>query len=86
MFQQLMTILKGDERPRPGPADLREAVAVLLLEAAHRDDTFSSEERDAVTRLLMSRFHLSAAECGQLIAAGERTNAAMVQLHPIQAQ
>ena len=77
-----MTILKGDARPRSGPVDLREAVAVLLLEAAHRDDTFSPEERAVVTRILMSRFHLSEAECGELIATTEKTNADMTQLHP----
>jgi uncharacterized tellurite resistance protein B-like protein len=57
-------------------------VAVLLLEAAHRDDSFSPEEREAVTRLLRSRFHLSESECGALIAATEKTNADMTQLHP----
>ena len=80
-----MTILKGEEPSKAGPADLREAVAVLLLEAAHRDDNFSPDEREAVTRLLMSRFHLSETECGQLIAAGEKTNAAMASFIPIQA-
>jgi uncharacterized tellurite resistance protein B-like protein len=82
LFQQLMTILKGEAPPKSGPADLREAVAVLLLEAAHRDQSFSPEERAAVTRLLMSRFQLSEGECRDLIAAGEKTNADMTQLHP----
>ena len=82
MFQQLLTILMGETPAKSGPADLREAVAVLLLEAAHRDDTFSPEERVAVTRLLTTRFQLSEAECRALIDAGEKTNAAMVQLHP----
>ena len=77
-----MTILKGEAPPKAGPANLREAVAVLLLEAAHRDQTFSPEERTVVTQLLTSRFQLSEAECRELIAAGEKTNADMTQLHP----
>ena len=82
MFSQLLTILKGEASPRTGPADLREAVAVLLLEAAHRDENFSPEERAMVAHLLMSRFQLSQAECRDLIAATEKANADIVQLHP----
>ena len=82
LFQQLLTILKGEAPPKTGPADLREAVAVLLLEAAHRDETFSPEERVVVVQLLRSRFHLSEAECHDLIAATEKANADIVQLHP----
>ena len=52
MFQQLMTILKGEAPARTGPAGLSEAVAVLLLEAAHRDDQFSAEERVVIARIL----------------------------------
>jgi len=76
-----MRILKG-EAPKTGPADLREAVAVLLLEAAHRDDHFSAEERAAIARILPSRFPLSEEECASLIAHAEKTSADMVQLHP----
>jgi uncharacterized tellurite resistance protein B-like protein len=76
-----MTILMG-EAPKAGPADLREAVAVLLLEAAHRDDDFSPEERATITRILSARFPLSREECLGLIAQAEKTNADMVQLHP----
>ena len=82
MLQHLLTILKGEAPPKSGPPDLREAVAVLLLEAAHRDDSFSPEERAVVVRLLQSRFHLSEAECHELVAATERANADIVQLHP----
>lgn len=77
-----MTILKGEAPARTGPAGLSEAVAVLLLEAAHRDDQFSAEERVVIARILSSRFSLSEAECAQLIAHTEKTNAQMVQLHP----
>jgi uncharacterized tellurite resistance protein B-like protein len=82
VFQQLMAILKGQEPLKTGPADLREAVAVLLLEAAHRDDSFSPEERAVMVKLLRSRFHLSEAESHELIAATEKANADIVQLHP----
>jgi uncharacterized tellurite resistance protein B-like protein len=82
LLQHLLTLLKAEEPPRTGPADLREAVAVLLLEAAHRDDSFSPEERAVVRRLLMSRFDLSEDECAELMAASEKANAAIVQIHP----
>ena len=77
-----MTILKGEAPANSGPTDLREAVAVLLLEAAHRDHDFSAPERAAIARILSSRFPLTDAECAKLIAHTEKTSAEMVQLHP----
>lgn len=81
MFHQLMNFLKSAEPARKAP-DLRTAVAILLLEAAHRDDTFTSEERAVIERLLMAKFALSKEECAQLLASCEETIARMVQLHP----
>jgi uncharacterized tellurite resistance protein B-like protein len=76
-----MNFLKSPS-PESKQPDLRTAVAVLLLEAAHRDDEFAPEECAAIERLLMAKFSLSKEECSQLLAACEETTAQMVQLHP----
>ena len=80
MFSQLMNFLKAPETAKP--ADLKIAVAVLLLEAAYRDDSFSSEERAVIARLLRDRFGLSQEEASQLMAATESKVRQMVQLQP----
>lgn len=80
VFKQLMNFLKAPEAKRPG--DLRVAVAMLLIEAAHRDDTFDAAERAVIARLLTEKFALSAEECAQLLASAEAAIAGMVQLHP----
>lgn len=80
MFAKLANFLKAPETK--GPPDLKVAVAVLLLEAAHRDDTFSDEERIAIARLLREKFDLGKEEAAQLMAATEAHMREMVQLHP----
>lgn len=82
MFQQLMNFLKGSDPAEQRAGDLRLAVAVLLVEAAHRDEQFGPEERAVIERLLTEKFALSKDECDQLISSGEATTARMVQLHP----
>lgn len=81
MFRQLMTLLQ-DPAPQAKAPDMRTAVAILLLEAAHRDDRFGPEERAVIERLLRQKFALSQEECAQLLASCEALNASMVQLHP----
>ena len=80
MFHQLMNLIKAPETSRP--ADLRTAVAILLVEAAHRDDHFDPVERQAIARLLTDKFGLSKEECTQLLAASEAKVSHMVQLQP----
>jgi uncharacterized tellurite resistance protein B-like protein len=82
LFQQLMNFLKGSDPAEQRAGDLRLAVAVLLVEAAHRDEQFGPEERAVIERLLTEKFALSKDECDQLISSGEATTARMVQLHP----
>jgi uncharacterized tellurite resistance protein B-like protein len=81
MFRQILDFLAAPAPP-PKPPDLKVAVAVLLVEAAHRDDSFGPEERAAITRLLSGRFSLSEGECEDLLAVAEKTNAETTQLHP----
>jgi len=80
MFQQLLRNFTAPE-PRP-PADLRLAVAVLLIEAAYRDAVFQPEERAVIARLLRQKFALSEDEAATLMHAAEETCRNSVQLHP----
>jgi uncharacterized tellurite resistance protein B-like protein len=82
VFQQLLTFLKGSESAGTPKYDLQMAVAILLLEAAHRDDRFDPEEHAVIERLLTERFALSQQECRELMAACEVKQAGMVQLYP----
>jgi uncharacterized tellurite resistance protein B-like protein len=79
MFGQILSLLKS---PAPAPPDMHTAVAVLLIEAALRDDTFSPPERAVIARLLAARFSLSAQECAELMAAAETASGNATQLHP----
>jgi uncharacterized tellurite resistance protein B-like protein len=81
MLQQILDFLSAGEPPRT-PPDRKLAVAVLLVEAAHRDDTFSSDERAVIGRLLADKFGLTPQERDRLLASAEDVNAAMTQLHP----
>jgi uncharacterized tellurite resistance protein B-like protein len=82
VFDQLMALFKNPV-PEAAPLDdMHMAVAVLLLEAAHRDDHFSQEERTTIERLLSEKFALSAPQCAQLMAASEAMSERAVQLHP----
>lgn len=71
--------MKGPPAAAP---DLKTAVAVLLLEAAFRDDHFDAQERAAIGRLLEGRFELSSAEAEALLAETQTKQRQMVQLHP----
>ncbi len=81
MFRHLKDFLKSHDS-QTAPPDLRVAVGVLLLEAAHRDDHFTADERGVIVRLLTAKFALSPEECAQLLATCEATVARLVQLHP----
>jgi uncharacterized tellurite resistance protein B-like protein len=75
-----MNFLKAPETGRP--AGIKVSVAVLLLEAAFRDDTFTGDERAVIARLLRERFGLTKEEASQLLAQAESKVRQMVQLHP----
>lgn len=81
MFRQLMNLLAVPTPERP-PPDLRVAVAMLLIEAARRDDVFGPEERKVIAQLLTRKFGLSGEECADLLRSAEVANESVVQLHP----
>lgn len=80
LFRTLLRTLTAPE-PKP-PTDLRLAVAVLLIEAAYRDDFFQPEERDVIFRLLQQKFALTTDETSALLHAAEEACRRSVQLHP----
>ncbi len=81
MFAQLARLLQAPQPQRQLPST-REAVAILLVEAARMDDTFGPDERAMIAHLLAQKFALSAEECGKLLADSEALSARMTQLHP----
>jgi uncharacterized tellurite resistance protein B-like protein len=82
MFDQILKLLTSPE-PKSGERDdLQIAVAVLLVEAARRDDTFDSVERAAIERLLSEKFALSAEATRHLLTQAEATADRTSQLHP----
>jgi uncharacterized tellurite resistance protein B-like protein len=81
MLQQILDFLSAGAPPRTEP-DRKLAVAVLLVEAAHRDDSFSPEERAVIGRLLTRKYGLTEEERNRLLSDAEDVNASMTQLHP----
>lgn len=75
MIDALQRLFNGALAPSPDPADeaarLRLATCVMLLEAAHADSEFSSEEREAVTGLVRGRFDLDDAQTDALLATAD---------------
>jgi uncharacterized tellurite resistance protein B-like protein len=82
MFDQILKLLNAPE-PKTGSRDaLQTAVAVLLVEAARRDDTFDGVERATIERLLGEKFGLSAEATHQLMVEAEAAADRTSQLHP----
>ncbi len=61
-------------------ADERAALAAILVEAAHADGTYDAEESARITRVLATRYGLSAAEAAALRAEGEAALAESLDL------
>jgi uncharacterized tellurite resistance protein B-like protein len=82
MFDQILKLLAAPE-PKTGSRDeLQTAVAVLLVEAARRDDMFDGVERQTIERLLADKFELSAEATQRLLAQAELAADRSSQLHP----
>jgi uncharacterized tellurite resistance protein B-like protein len=82
MFDQILKLLAAPEPKTASKDELQTAVAVLLVEAARRDDTFDGVERATIERLLTEKFALSADATRQLLAQAESTADRTSQLHP----
>src|SRR4249919_3353242 len=79
-FQSSRFLAPRRQSPPAHVPDPRMSVAVLMVEAALQDEHFCERERGMIQTLLMRRFHLTAEEYAQLIAAAEQQNKQMVQL------
>jgi uncharacterized tellurite resistance protein B-like protein len=80
MIEEIKAWLEGAGQRQGGGDDLRIAVAALLVEAAHIDDSFDPSERATISRLLERRFGLSAAAARQLLATAEEVADRSAQL------
>jgi uncharacterized tellurite resistance protein B-like protein len=80
MLDEIKAWLGRAGQPEGGADDLRIAVAALLVEAAHIDDSFLAAERATIGRLLERRFGLSAVAAGQLLASAEEVADRSAQL------
>lgn len=76
MFNSLSQLFKKDESGQEDAAkqghDLRVATCVLLLEVAHADDDFSSDECQTIDKMVGARFGLDATETSELLAVAEK--------------
>lgn len=85
MFKRLKALLTAPDTARPGPGSAEEerrlAAAALLVEAAHQDGDYASEERRQIRRLLAERFRLTEEETDALMAGAEEAQGRAVDLH-----
>jgi uncharacterized tellurite resistance protein B-like protein len=81
LFDRLTAFMRGDEAPAHDGDGLRLAVAALLVEAARMDDRFDPAEREAILRLLSTRFQLDTASAEQLLGVAERAEAKSAGLY-----
>ena len=79
---QIRKLLTAPETATVQRDDLETAVAVLLVEAARRDDTFDDIERSKIEQLLGYKFELSPDATRQLLADAEATADRTAQLYP----
>jgi uncharacterized tellurite resistance protein B-like protein len=79
---QIRKFLTAPETAAIQRDDLETAVAVLLVEAARRDDTFGEIERSKIEQLLGHKFQLSPDATRELLAEAEATADRTNQLYP----
>ena len=81
MLKTLLTLIKNPEAEvELGPEEAREAVAAILVTAAHADDDYAESERAAIDRILSARYGLDQAEARHLRAEGEAAHEAATDL------
>ena len=79
---QIRKLLTAPDTATVERDELETAVAVLLIEAARRDDTFDGVERSKIEQLLAHKFELSPEATRQLLAEAEATADRTSQLYP----
>lgn len=81
-IKALLTAGVADDTPHPhGEDELQVAAAALLVEAARMDDSFGTEEWEAIRALLAGRFGLNEDETKTLMQAAETKATDAVELY-----
>lgn len=83
MLSHILDWARGDAHPPQHDADLRQAVAGLLMEAARVDDALDAEERERIQALLAWRFQLGPFEAAQLGTEAEHASDGAVSWHAL---
>ncbi|RDD62312.1 TerB family tellurite resistance protein [Ferruginivarius sediminum] len=84
MWERIKSLLSERESAGSDGApdeELQLAVAVLLVEAAHMDSEFHSDERSSIVDLLARRFELDAAAAEKLVDKAAATVADSAELY-----
>lgn len=82
MIEALKAFLLGGQRDAAPRADQAQiAIIALLIRAATSDADFAEAERQAITRIAASYFHLSDVELTKLIALAEAEEAQTMDLY-----
>ncbi|MEM9286408.1 MAG: TerB family tellurite resistance protein [Pseudomonadota bacterium] len=77
MLDKLFKSFRGQsDEPGESGAELRKAVAALLVEAARADDVYTDDERALITQMIAKRFALSGDEALALRTEAEEAQAA----------
>src|SRR5262245_15230678 len=84
MIERVLEFLTGQAAPAAVESgdELEMAVAALLIEAAHMDDSFDAAERATIEHLLGEKFDLPPAEVQELVAAAEAAVRQSTQFFP----
>ncbi len=91
MLDRIKSLFGGDAPETSKTAaesrlDLKLAAAVLLVDAARADESYSEEERARVDAILKQRFHLTDEEVTSLSALAEERAEESVNLHRFTSQ
>lgn len=80
MIDLLLRLTRRAGGDPPTQADERTALAAILVEAAHADGTYDTNEAERILRVLAVRYGLPASEAAALRAEGEAAQAGAVDL------
>ncbi|CCQ75538.1 TerB family tellurite resistance protein [Magnetospira sp. QH-2] len=81
MLDRIRRLFAAPANDNADELDLPEAVAALLVYAAHADGTFEATERETVARLLARRFELDAPQAEALIESADLRVGESVELY-----
>jgi len=81
VFKNLLSKIQQNSAEKPEDSSrIQIATAVILLEVAHADDDFSTQERDRIIDILREEFQLDEEEVAELIEASDQKRKGTVDL------